>query len=159
VPSRISNWHRQWQGLHRWEKDLLPRLVTRLLATVLLLKYRSAGPLIEEYRHGPRPGTLTPLPADIDESEFCIRCEHLVSIAAFHGLCRPACLPRALVLHRLLQGYGINSILQIGVQPGAAGQLQAHAWVEYDGAVLGDHPAGFAAFTQLTTRPSGSARL
>jgi hypothetical protein len=64
-------------------------------------------------------------------------------------LCRPKCLPRALVLHRLLREYGMPSTLHIGVRQESAGQLLAHAWVECNGVVLGDHPDGFSSFGDI----------
>jgi hypothetical protein len=40
-----------------------------------------------------------------------------------------SCLPRALAGHLLLARRGVVATLQIGVARGAAGQLEAHAWI------------------------------
>jgi len=61
----------------------------------------------------------------------------LVDAAARHGAYRASCLPRSLALWWLLRRRGIEGDLRIGVRK-EAGQIQAHAWVEYRGAVLND---------------------
>jgi hypothetical protein len=58
------------------------------------------------------------------------------------------CLHRALVLHRWLRRDGLPSELRVGVQK-VNGALNAHAWVELGGAVVGDDPAALAAFAPL----------
>lgn len=70
--------------------------------------------------------------------------------AARLGVFRPTCLVRALALHRSLERRGIfGSIVRIGVRR-SADALVAHAWVEYEGVVLGDTPAIVGNFTVLT---------
>jgi hypothetical protein len=61
----------------------------------------------------------------------------LVDAAARHGPYRASCLPRSLTLLWLLRRRGIDGELRIGVRK-VDGQFQAHAWVEYRGAVLND---------------------
>jgi Transglutaminase-like superfamily len=48
------------------------------------------------------------------------------------------CLRRSLTLWYLLRCQGIESDLRIGVRRSDAGEFQAHAWVEHNGAVLND---------------------
>lgn len=65
-------------------------------------------------------------------------------VRAVHGLAarfRLTCLPRSLALCRLLRERGHPAEVKIGVRR-EAGQLQAHAWVELHGEVLGEklHP-------------------
>lgn len=62
----------------------------------------------------------------------------IVAAAARYGPYRATCLPMALTLGRLLQGQGIETELRLGVSKAAA-RLDAHAWVEYQGAPLIDH--------------------
>jgi Transglutaminase-like superfamily len=50
------------------------------------------------------------------------------------------CLKRSLTLWFLLRRRGIASDLCIGVQM-QEGKFKAHAWVEYGGQVINDHPA------------------
>jgi Transglutaminase-like superfamily len=46
------------------------------------------------------------------------------------------CLARALTARVLLNWYGYASELRIGVAKGEQGELEAHAWVEYQGKVI-----------------------
>ena len=85
----------------------------------------------------------------------------LVNIAARYGPIRAACLVRSLVLIRILSGCGVNGTLQIGARKGVSSPLDAHAWVEYDGIPVNDHPyvaRDFAVFDTLDTAVIG-ARL
>jgi len=59
----------------------------------------------------------------------------LVSIAARHGPVRARCLAASLALKSLLRRYGMEGQLRIGVRR-REGSLEAHAWVEHDGAAL-----------------------
>ena len=68
--------------------------------------------------------------------------------AARYGLFRPRCLTRALALQRLLARRGWPASLHVGVRRDR-GALLAHAWVELDGAVLGDSPEHVATFVPL----------
>ncbi len=61
----------------------------------------------------------------------------MVNIAAAYGLYRATCLPRSLTLWWLLGCQGISTELRLGARQ-VAGQFEAHAWVEYQGAVLND---------------------
>jgi hypothetical protein len=72
-----------------------------------------------------RPSAAPPAPAEIDR---------LVRLAA--GACRviyrARCLPRSLVLERVLVRHGTPAGLRIGVRV-ESGQFAAHAWVEVQG--------------------------
>lgn len=61
----------------------------------------------------------------------------MVKIAARHGLWRPKCLPQSLALWWFLGRQKIDGDLHIGVKPNGD-QLEAHAWVEFQGVVLND---------------------
>lgn len=51
------------------------------------------------------------------------------------------CLPRALATRVMLERRGIPNALRFGVAKSAAGELEAHAWIEVDGrVVVGDLP-------------------
>lgn len=65
------------------------------------------------------------------------------------GLTRPLCLARSLALHRMLERRGYSgSAVRVGVNMGAGG-LEAHAWVEWDGHVLGDLPDNTTRYRRL----------
>ncbi len=48
------------------------------------------------------------------------------------------CLPKSLLLWRLLRHAGLICELQFGVKKGSVSNYNAHAWVEYKGVVLND---------------------
>ncbi len=60
----------------------------------------------------------------------------------------PSCLTTSLVCFALLRARGIASALRFGVRL-RAGDLEAHAWLEVRGAVVGDPPAIGACFPPL----------
>jgi hypothetical protein len=67
---------------------------------------------------------------------------------------RPRCLVRSVALQRLLESHGITgSRICIGVRR-RDGTLEAHAWVEYAGRILGDENAHVFTYT-----PVGDAQL
>jgi len=67
----------------------------------------------------------------------------LVSIAGRLTPCR--CLARSLTLARVLGRRGVVTQMRIGVLT-EGGTLQAHAWVEWTGRVLNDHPGNLQRF-------------
>ncbi len=73
----------------------------------------------------------------------------LVQAAAKHGIWRANCLQRSLLLWWLLRRRGIAAELRIGVSRRTQ-RLEAHAWVEYEGIVLGDRPDIQQTFTPFT---------
>ena len=90
-----------------------------------------------------RVARLTPLPerratggveAPIEEAR---RVERMVAAAAREGLHKGNCLERSLTLWWLLRRRGLNGQLRIGVRK-TEGKFEAHAWIEFDGAVLND---------------------
>ena len=72
-----------------------------------------------------------------------------VNRAAAFGVFRPRCLVKSRALRKLLDREGITGArVLVGVQL-ANGQFRAHAWVEYQGQVVGDDPAVVAQFTPM----------
>jgi Transglutaminase-like superfamily len=65
---------------------------------------------------------------------------------------RVLCLPRSLALARFLELHGVAARVCLGFGR-RADRLAGHAWVEHDGAVIGDEPGFVAAFARL--RPIG----
>jgi Transglutaminase-like superfamily len=115
-----------------------------LLSAQFLLRRRPVGELIAgAKKHAPRRPLTTREGAD------AIRTARAVQRAALYGVFQPTCLVRALALHRLLERHGITgSAIRIGVR-WVDGAFAAHAWVERDGAILGDTAARTAAFSEL----------
>jgi hypothetical protein len=60
------------------------------------------------------------------------------------------CLSRALTVQAMLARGGCPSRLQVGVSRGKRGEVEGHAWVEYQGRILiGGTPDEIAQFTRL----------
>jgi hypothetical protein len=91
-----------------------------------------------------------PAPAAGSGDAVAARLARAVSRAARFGLFRPQCLVRAVALNQMLEARGIRgSQIRIGVR-WLDGQFQAHAWVEYEGRVLGDREDFVTAYSPLT---------
>jgi hypothetical protein len=127
------------------------RLVTARAVPLLLvarialstLGFRRARDLLAPSRANPASAglvdsTATPPPASSAPGKMPIAAiARGVDIAA-RNQPRPAtCLPRALVLHRILTDAGWPSTLHVGVRRTGAG-LDGHAWVTVDGLAVGE---------------------
>jgi len=73
----------------------------------------------------------------VDQKTEARRIARMVNIAAFHGLYRPRCLNRSLVLCHLLEKSGLDCELVMGARLDE-GDFSAHAWVEHGDEVLND---------------------
>ena len=78
---------------------------------------------------------------------------HALAVAvqrvATHGVFRPYCLVQAMAIRELLVAEQIHGAsIRIGVRR-HAGAFQAHAWVRWGEAILGDQPAHVATFTEV----------
>jgi hypothetical protein len=84
---------------------------------------------------------------------------HWVRRMADYGPLRAACLTRSLAICRFLAADDLaGAIVRIGVRPKGA-KLEAHAWVEYAGEVIGDsedHVREFAALAGTQPLPAGA---
>ena len=127
-----------------------------LLVPVVWMSLRAFGlPRTLAWAVAPRPSEQT------NDSRVSTKASlgRLVNIAARYGPIRAACLVRSLVLIRILSGRGATGTLQIGVRKGSSTQLDAHAWVEYEGIPVNDHPnvaRDFAIFDALDTSVVGA---
>jgi hypothetical protein len=73
-----------------------------------------------------------------------------ITRTADYGLFRPKCLVRSLALQRMLRRHlATGGELRLGFRM-ENGRLEAHAWVELLGRVLGDSPAHVRTFTPAT---------
>lgn len=72
----------------------------------------------------------------------------LVDLARRYHLSKHTCLRRALVLQRLLLRQCVPTVLRFGVRK-EGGQLQAHAWLEYQGRPVSDREALSGRFIPL----------
>ena len=70
--------------------------------------------------------------------------------ASAFGVIRPTCLVQSMALVRLLERDGLHGgRIRIGVRD-RQGKVEAHAWVEFGGEVIGDFGEHVATFTELT---------
>ena len=74
----------------------------------------------------------------------------LVDVAGRNHLYPMGCLRRSLVLQWLLGRHGILTNLQIGVQK-EADELNAHAWLEYNGRPIGEPDSIATRYDSLAT--------
>jgi hypothetical protein len=115
---------------------LLVRAQAALLGAHVDMRSRPRGELVsaanrEGVTDQPRPRSGTRL----DEAR---RVAAAVRRVARYGLFRPSCLVRSVAICRLLRAAGISGgRIRVGVAMRETGFV-AHAWVEYDGAVIGD---------------------
>jgi hypothetical protein len=116
-------------GLSAAERALFCRAWIRLLRVGLALRSLPL-PEVQKLAAGARP-LPSPLPAS--------RVAYLVAAAARHHLLTLRCLPRAVVLQSLLRDQVIQTDLRIGVRR-IEKNMEAHAWIERDGQVIGDSP-------------------
>jgi len=82
---------------------------------------------------------------------------YLVAVASRYTLGRPRCLPQALVLWSVLRRQGRAAELRIGVRK-QDDQIEAHAWVEYDGAVFDVAGGGYKRFSPFEGAPVAGQR-
>ena len=83
------------------------------------------------------PRAPTAAPPASDDAKALARFAHVVGLASRAGLRRHSCLPRSLVLQRLLIQRGHPAVLRIGVSRHGE-KLAAHAWVEIHGETVGE---------------------
>lgn len=93
-------------------------------------------------------GSSTRLRTDLPAAQVLARIVH--GAAPWSAL--PAnCLPRALVLCRLLRRQGLQAELRLGVGK-PEGEFAAHAWVEHDGHALAEPESSTRTFAQFGGR-------
>lgn len=69
--------------------------------------------------------------------------------AASFGFIRAECLVRSMALARLMEARGyVGAIVRVGVSRDSE-KLLAHAWVEYNGTIVGDDEEKISKFNQL----------
>jgi hypothetical protein len=129
------------------------RVIAESLATLLVVQpalHLIDFPRLLAWSSAPLRTRDTGAPARWSEDEVR-RVTWLVGLAA--KITRARCLSTSLALSRVLARRGVPTDLRIGVEPGQ-GRLQAHAWLEWRGAVLNDHPNNLRRYAPFD-RPIG----
>ena len=117
----------RWRSLAARERWLLVRAAMLLSVTTALLHvvgFRWTRRIVAGSNAGIAAGEI-----DSHGIATAERIGRLVDVAGRRGLVAARCLPRALVLCRLLRQHGMPAQLRIGVGK-ASDELFAHAWVE-----------------------------
>jgi hypothetical protein len=115
-----------------------------LVWAALLVRTRPQGRLISVSER-PESGTAPNAAMRRQAHDLALAVER----AAEHGVFRPACLVRSVALHRMLRACGIaGSRIHIGVRL-QNGTFVAHAWVEWNGEILGDVASHVGTFAPL----------
>ena len=120
-------------------------LALRLLAVALGLRLLGFARL----RRLLRTPSPAPAPLTSAETEEARRLAAAIERAAGFRVFRVSCLPRAMLLERLLARRGIGAELRIGVLRDGA-RVRAHAWVECVGLTLDPDPAAADRFAPLS---------
>lgn len=111
-----------------------------------LVRTRPRGELFRDLAFRPHP----PAPANPAHRPRVEEVGLALDRTARFGLGRPLCLVRSLAFQDLLEGEGISgSRIAVGVRK-RAGRLEAHAWVEWNGSVVGEDATYVASFVPLT---------
>lgn len=124
----------RFRRLSRDEQLLFLRAAILLPLISLSLRARGFAATQKRLRRFLRDEDMRP--DKIEKSEEP-RVERAVRAAARHGFGSPTCLEQSLALWWLLGRRGIPSELRIGVRKKGE-ELEAHAWVEQDGAALNE---------------------
>ncbi|MEQ1692854.1 MAG: lasso peptide biosynthesis B2 protein [Gemmatimonas sp.] len=110
----------------------------------LLNQWTSPAPLLYE--------------ANSDEKDRARELGAAVRRVAMYGVPRSQCLARSLAICELLEAHGIRGArVRLGVQPTDA-SISAHAWVELQGAIIGDTVEHVATFHPLAKASGGAER-
>lgn len=145
---------RRFSSLERSAQEVFLRAMVLLPLVTLSLRWRgfratqsSLKLLLSDSHPEPDPALM---------SKDAVLTAHMVNAADRHGLVHPSCLAKSLTLWWLLARQGISSHLRIGIRKENE-KMEAHAWVERDGAALNEadehhhHYSAFdAAFSSLS---------
>lgn len=137
--NRVTRSWRAFKGLSWPERRVLVGTLALLPLTVALLRVlgfrRTQALLVPQAPPGPPR-------CDLARAQMLAR---IVHGAAPWSPFPASCLPRALILVRLLRRQGLPAELRVGVdKPG--GEFSAHAWVEHGGMPLAEPESSALAF-------------
>lgn len=138
-----------WRRLSSRERSLLLKALVLLPLVTLVLQLGGLKRTQAVLMRLPQPNLLVPTNAQVP---LIISTVQMVQIAAQYSPWWTNCLKKSLVLWYLLRHQGVASQLQIGVRLEAG--FQSHAWVEYQGRVIGesqDVRQLYTAFDRLNT--------
>lgn len=124
-------------------------LIRAQLAVARAKRMIRGRPLGELYREIARSRTPQSEPTHGDRSRI-LNIGNAVERTARLGVFRGQCLVRSLAIQDLADREGIPGVrIRVGVRM-VDGKFLAHAWTEWGGIILGDHPEHVSAFEPLT---------
>jgi hypothetical protein len=130
---------REWADLFSAQRSLL-RAEWRM-------RRRPTGALLDRWSSE----NASALPIASNDVSRAIEIGKAVRRVAFHAIPRSQCLVRSLAICEMLEEEEIHgAIVRIGVQPRDS-KLEAHAWVELGGTIIGDTPDHVGNFELLAT--------
>lgn len=141
-----------WWLLPAWERHAFLRLMLLLPFAWLGLRVCGFAWTSRWAERAPSPSRATRFSgmSQPELVEVAQRFATLTEIASRRGLYRANCLHQSLTLCRLLRSYGIAAQLRVGVRKHQE-TLDAHAWVELDGKVIGEPVRDYVAFEALSS--------
>ena len=125
---RVAAGIRLFRQLPSADRPILLRAWRELLVYRLRVRFRCGFPARDMAFDGSGLATSA-VPVD--------RLVILFNQAAATSVHGTSCLPSSLALRRFLRRYGTETRLRLGTRKTEAGQA-GHAWIEYDGRVIGD---------------------
>lgn len=141
-----NKWQKFWQ-LTSQERLLLIQALLLMPTLSLTLRIIGLQRLMKILSRTTRENQIMPYAPD-----YAYRAANMTNLAAGQRPLQATCLQRSVVLWWLLRRKGIDSQIVLGIRKENARQLQAHAWVEYQGNVLNDRPeirGEFTIFSEL----------
>jgi hypothetical protein len=125
----------RWSSLSARERGIFLRAI--IFLPLVTTSVKTVGFRRTQAWLARKTGGAFAAPAELTPAEVW-RIADLVRAARKWQIVHSTCLPYSLVLWRLLRAQGIESDVRIGVRRGIFGEVQAHAWIEWNGEVLND---------------------
>lgn len=132
----METWHRFWR-LSAFERTALLKAAAGLTATYAGLRFAGFRRWKFAVERFTRASALNPALVGDAKARMGADLARMEAAAARYLPFRTNCLERSLVLWWLLRRNGLMADLKIGARK-EADRFEAHAWVIFDGGVIGD---------------------
>lgn len=143
-PNPLSRWGRRWarwRALPAADRSLLLHFAATLPLCTLSLRLLSLRRTLNLLTTFTRHRVPSPALAESPQTVEALRhAAQMLTLAASALPVHTTCLHRSVTLWWYCHRRGIACDLRLGVRPTGAA-FQAHAWVEYRGAVINDDPS------------------
>jgi hypothetical protein len=146
--SALVRWS-QWRSLPGTERRTLVAFALALPLVDVAIRILGLNRTCAAMRWGNR--RVLSRPAAPNDVAYANRLAELADIAGRHGLYTITCLRQAVLVQHWLQRQGWPAELRIGALKNAAGDLQAHAWVELGGTALAQRDLAYAPLQEMSS--------